>query len=217
MNSIFELWSQVMPERAMAAAFNLEYLLVGGTDTRAGGELDLHVVRLDGRRLGRAQRQGRLQRDLARVRRRARGAAAGGPGAPLARWSPRPRDPARHGRPGQVARRLRRREGRHAHRHARAASCPTAATARARSRGASRAACRPIPHGVWLNRGTDDERFLGAVFSERAGQAGRRVHAAVGRRRRLRRPAGARPGGGLRGRRRRLRLASSARRRTTAS
>jgi len=38
MNAIFELWSQVMPERAMAASFNLEYLLVGGTDTRRGGD-----------------------------------------------------------------------------------------------------------------------------------------------------------------------------------
>ena len=38
MNAIFELWSQIMPERAMAAAFNLEYLLVGGTDTRDGGD-----------------------------------------------------------------------------------------------------------------------------------------------------------------------------------
>ncbi len=23
-----------------------------------------------------------------------------------------------------------------------------------------------IPHGVWLNKGTDEERFLGAVFSD---------------------------------------------------
>jgi N-methylhydantoinase B len=38
MNAIFELWSQVMPERAMAASFNLEYLLVGGTDARGGGD-----------------------------------------------------------------------------------------------------------------------------------------------------------------------------------
>jgi N-methylhydantoinase B len=38
MNAIFELWSRVMPERAMAASFNLEYLLVGGTDTRGGGD-----------------------------------------------------------------------------------------------------------------------------------------------------------------------------------
>ncbi|MCI9888587.1 hydantoinase B/oxoprolinase family protein [Micrococcales bacterium 31B] len=35
MNAIFEIWSQIMPERAMACAFNLEYLLVGGKDGRS--------------------------------------------------------------------------------------------------------------------------------------------------------------------------------------
>lgn len=35
MNGIFELWSGIMPERAMACAFNLEYLLIGGNDRRA--------------------------------------------------------------------------------------------------------------------------------------------------------------------------------------
>jgi len=34
MNAIFELWSKVMPERALACSFNLEYLLVGGRDAR---------------------------------------------------------------------------------------------------------------------------------------------------------------------------------------
>lgn len=34
MNGIFELWSAIMPERAMACAFNLEYLLIGGNDER---------------------------------------------------------------------------------------------------------------------------------------------------------------------------------------
>ncbi|WAL39980.1 hydantoinase B/oxoprolinase family protein [Brevibacterium sp. BRM-1] len=34
MNAVFELWSQIIPERAMACAFNLEYLLVGGHDDR---------------------------------------------------------------------------------------------------------------------------------------------------------------------------------------
>ncbi len=36
MNAIFELWSQVLPDRAMACSFNLEYLLVGGKDQRPG-------------------------------------------------------------------------------------------------------------------------------------------------------------------------------------
>jgi N-methylhydantoinase B len=38
MNAIFELWSEVLPERAMACAFNLEYLLAGGLDQREGRE-----------------------------------------------------------------------------------------------------------------------------------------------------------------------------------
>ena len=35
MNSIFELWSELQPERALACSFNLEYLLVGGRVTPA--------------------------------------------------------------------------------------------------------------------------------------------------------------------------------------
>ena len=35
MNSIFEIWSKIMPERAIACAFNLEYLLTGGRDLRS--------------------------------------------------------------------------------------------------------------------------------------------------------------------------------------
>lgn len=34
MNSIYEIWSDIMPQRAIACAFNLEYLLTGGRDTR---------------------------------------------------------------------------------------------------------------------------------------------------------------------------------------
>ncbi|MBN9057756.1 MAG: hydantoinase B/oxoprolinase family protein, partial [Rhizobiales bacterium] len=35
MNSIYEIWSGIMPQRAIACAFNLEYLLTGGRDRRA--------------------------------------------------------------------------------------------------------------------------------------------------------------------------------------
>lgn len=35
MNGVFELWSRIMPDRAMACSFNLEYLLVGGRDARS--------------------------------------------------------------------------------------------------------------------------------------------------------------------------------------
>ncbi|WP_042355525.1 hydantoinase B/oxoprolinase family protein [Bacillus rubiinfantis] len=34
MNACFELWSSIMPERALACSFNLEYLLIGGWDQR---------------------------------------------------------------------------------------------------------------------------------------------------------------------------------------
>lgn len=34
MNACFELWSSILPERALACSFNLEYLLVGGNDNR---------------------------------------------------------------------------------------------------------------------------------------------------------------------------------------
>lgn len=36
MNSVFELWSQIMPERTLGCSFNLEYLQLGGTDEREG-------------------------------------------------------------------------------------------------------------------------------------------------------------------------------------
>ncbi len=36
MNAIFELWSEILPERALACSFNLEYLLIGGWDRRPG-------------------------------------------------------------------------------------------------------------------------------------------------------------------------------------
>lgn len=34
MNAIYEMWSNIIPERAIACAFNLEYLLTGGLDAR---------------------------------------------------------------------------------------------------------------------------------------------------------------------------------------
>jgi N-methylhydantoinase B len=38
MNSIYEIWSRIVPERAIACAFNLEYLLTGGRDLRSSGK-----------------------------------------------------------------------------------------------------------------------------------------------------------------------------------
>jgi N-methylhydantoinase B len=206
MNAIFELWSRVMPERALACSFNLEYLLVGGRDARRESGR-LHVVRLDGRRLGRPQRQGRLERDRAGLRRRARGAAARGPGAAL---------PGAH--TGHEIRPTPAGPG---------ASAAAAASRRAAAdRGAStvmsyccdrarsitwgiEGGLPVVPHGVWLNA-ADDERFLGAVFSN--------VPSARATSSRARRPAAAASAirssatrRGARGRRRRLRQRRAAR------
>ena len=35
MNSIFEMWSSIMPEKGISCTFNLEYLLCGGNDSRS--------------------------------------------------------------------------------------------------------------------------------------------------------------------------------------
>ena len=62
MNAIFEIWSGIMPERAIACAFNLEYLLAGGLDLRKPERpIFMFYEWLPGR-LGRAQRQGRQRR-----------------------------------------------------------------------------------------------------------------------------------------------------------
>jgi N-methylhydantoinase B len=36
MNAVFAVWSQIVPERSLAGSYNLEYLMVGGEDTRRG-------------------------------------------------------------------------------------------------------------------------------------------------------------------------------------
>ena len=125
-------------------------------------------------------------------------------------------DPRRHRRAREVARRLRRGEGRAADRHARQRHV---LLLRPRALGhlghRGRAAVDPA------RRLAQPRHRRGALprrgVLQRAGQAGRRVHAPVGRRRRLRRPAGARPGGGRRGRRRRLRDRRARASATTAS
>ncbi len=57
MNACFELWSYVVPERALACSFNLEYLLIGGQDKRSkedsflcgmtGWQADMAVVLIE--------------------------------------------------------------------------------------------------------------------------------------------------------------------------
>ena len=108
MNSIYEIWSKIIPERAIACAFNLEYLLTGGRDAAQPRKADLHVLRLAARRLGRAQRPRRLQRHHRMLRHRPDIAAGRRPGARFA--DPDHGIPSAHGlaRPRQMARRRRR-------------------------------------------------------------------------------------------------------------
>ncbi|HEU4973612.1 MAG TPA: hydantoinase B/oxoprolinase family protein [Baekduia sp.] len=164
MNAGFELWSQLMPERAMACCFNLEYLLVGGRDQRAddrpffmwydwmaggwGGRngkdgqnatspvfgVGLAVQPLEG--------QERLTPVVTSTHEII--TDSGGPGRHRGGCGVR-----KGGELTQVE-------------HAVMSYCCD----RARSVTWGIAGGLPsVPHGVWLNAGTDRERFLGANFS----------------------------------------------------
>ncbi|GIX12891.1 MAG: hypothetical protein KatS3mg118_0850 [Paracoccaceae bacterium] len=120
MNAIFLLWSQVIPERALACAFNLEYLLIGGTDRRPetnGNFFMWYGLVLGG--MGRAPRHGRVERHLLAVRGGAGAAVGRGAGAAEPRADACARDRPRFGRAGPVPRRLRGGEARPADRHRR--------------------------------------------------------------------------------------------------
>ena len=164
MNSIFELWSQIVPERAMSCSFNLEYLLVGGRDGRSPGRpffmwYDWMVGGWGGRH----------DRD---------GSNATSPifGVGLAvqplegqeRLTPvvtstheiRPDS----GGPGEY------RGGCGVQKGGTLTEAESTVISYLCDRSRSitfgtRGGLPSLPHGVWLNPGTEDERFLGAVFS----------------------------------------------------
>ncbi len=195
-----------MPERALACSFNLEYLLVGGRDARHESRpifmwYDWMVGGWGGRNGKDGSNATAPIFGVGLAVQPLEGAGAALPGA-----DDRARDPHRLRRAGPVPRRLRRREGRDPDARP-SATVMSYMCDRARSiTWGIEGGLPSIPHGVWLDAATASERFLGAVFSNVPLRPGRPVHAAVRGRRRLRRPARARPGGGARGRRRRLRL-----------
>jgi N-methylhydantoinase B len=164
MNAIFELWSKLMPERALACSFNLEYLLVGGRDARSEGDpyfmwYDWMVGGWGGRNgrdgsnctapifgVGLAVQPLEGQERLCPVvtTQHAIRTDSGGPGK------------FRGGCGVEKGATLTAAE-----RTVMSYSCD-----RARSIAWGIEGGLPsLPHGVWLNPGSDDERFLGAVFS----------------------------------------------------
>lgn len=164
MNGIFELWSQIMPERAMACAFNLEYLLVGGRDQRS--EPAPYFMWYDWMAGGWG---GRASKDGA-------GASAPvfGPGLAVQpvegqeRLSPVLTTVHQiamdSGGPGRFRGGVGIEKG----------GTLTDATNTVMSYCCDRArsitwgiegGLPSIPHGVWLNKGTEDEKFLGSNFS----------------------------------------------------
>jgi N-methylhydantoinase B len=171
MNALFELWSQVIPDRAMACAFNLEYLLIGGRDLRV--ESKPYFMWYDwmaGGWGGRASKDGS-------------GATAPVFGAGLAvqacegqeRLSPvittMHQIGVDSGGPGRFRGGCGVEKGGILTKVEQTILSYCSDRARSITWG-SQGGLPSIPHGVWLNRGTDQERFLGAVFSSVPVQAG---------------------------------------------
>lgn len=164
MNGIFELWSQIMPERAMACAFNLEYLLVGGRDSRSSeNPFFMWYDWMAGGWGGRACKDGTSAC-----------APVFGPGLAVQsvegqeRLSPvlttGHKISADSGGPGRFRGGLGVEKG----------GTLTDAVGPVMSYCCDRArsitwgiggGLPSIPHGVWMNKGTEQERFLGSNFS----------------------------------------------------
>ncbi|WP_125615543.1 hydantoinase B/oxoprolinase family protein [Specibacter cremeus] len=164
MNGIFELWSKIMPERAMACAFNLEYLLVGGKDKRtAAAPYFMWYDWMAGGWGGRASKDGASAT-----------APVFGPGLAVQpvegqeRLSPvlttRHEIAIDSGGPGRFRGGCGIEKG----------GILTDATNTVMSYCCDRArsitwgiegGLPSIPHGVWMNKGTAEEKFLGSNFS----------------------------------------------------
>ncbi|MBC3764238.1 hydantoinase B/oxoprolinase family protein [Quadrisphaera oryzae] len=171
MSSIVEIWSSIVPERAMACSFNLEYLLVGGRDGRSTERP--YFMWYDWMAGGWG---GRSTKDGSNAT-----APVFGPGLavqPLEgqeRLSPvlttthsiRPDS----GGPGKHRGGCGVEKGgvlTDAERTVMSYCCDRARSVTWGIDGG----LPSLPHGVWLNRGTQEERFLGSVFSNVPVQSG---------------------------------------------
>ena len=171
MNGIFELWSQIMPERAMACAFNLEYLLVGGKDARTPtNEYFMWYDWMAGGWGGRASKDGSSAT-----------APVFGPGLAVQpvegqeRLSPvlttRHEIAMDSAGPGRYRGGLGIEKGgvlTDAFDTVMSYCCDRARSITWGIEGG----LPSIPHGVWLNKGTDGERYLGSNFSSVPVQSG---------------------------------------------
>lgn len=169
MNAVFEIWSQLFKDRALACSFNLEYLLIGGNDIRGvtseadRGNFFMWYDWMAGGWGGRTDRDGSNAT-----------APVFGPGLAVQPVEGQERlspvvtshhtlvtDSAG---PGQY------RGGVGVSKGGVLTDCTDAVMSYCCDRSRSvtwgiEGGLPSIPHGVWLNRGTADERFLGAVFS----------------------------------------------------
>lgn len=176
MNAVFEIWSQLFEERALACSFNLEYLLIGGQDTRNAvdaadrGDFFMWYDWMAGGWGGRTDRDGSSAT-----------APVFGPGLAVqpveAQERLSPVLTSHHSLvtdsagPGEF------RGGVGVSKGGVLTDCSQTVMSYCCDRSRSvtwgiQGGLPSIPHGVWLNRGTDDERFLGAVFSNETITAG---------------------------------------------
>ncbi|MFF3631831.1 hydantoinase B/oxoprolinase family protein [Streptomyces sp. NPDC002164] len=164
MNAIIEIWSRILPERAMACSFNLEYLLVGGRDGRTEERpyfmwYDWMAGGWGGRRTkdgsnatspvfgpGLAVQPLEGQERLSPVLTTRHGITtdSGGPG--------KYRGGCGVDKGGLLT---------DAEKTVMSYCCDRARSITWGIEGG----LPSVPHGVWLNKGTEEERFLGSVFS----------------------------------------------------
>lgn len=168
MNAVFEIWSQILEDRAMACAFNLEYLLIGGYDTRelTSSEKGKYFMWYDWMAGGWG---GRTDRDGSSAT-----APVFGPGLAVQPVEGQERlSPvviSHHSLITDSAGPGKFRGGVGISKGGTLTECNKSVMSYCCDRARSitwgiKGGLPSIPQGVWLNRGTDHERFLGALFS----------------------------------------------------
>lgn len=164
MNGIVEIWSEIVPDRAMACSFNLEYLLVGGRDSRS--EEKPFFMWYDWMSGGWGGRRGKDGSNCT--------APTFGPGLAtqsmegqerltpvITAWNRLVTD---SGGPGRFRGGLGVEKGgliTDAEKTVMSYCCDRARSVTWGIEGG----LPSIPQGVWLNKGTEEEKFLGAIFS----------------------------------------------------